>query len=345
MRKDDNQTGDSGLLAAAGQPPAFDMQRAMLDATCDCIKVLTPEGVLLAMSAAGCLALGIAQPQVEGTAWIPLLPPAVQAAARQALAKAARGQTARFAGHSQATGQLTHWDNLLTPVVDRDGRICSIVCVSRDVTEQVSLQRELDQALEREKLLSAEMVHRIKNLFTVAAAVMLMADRESRASGSTEQLARIAASKLQALSRAYSTVMEAGDVVNVEMEGFMKSVLQPFGGQCQFSGARHCVPGPLANLLALFLHELATNSVKHGALSVPQGHIKISWVLGDGALGIAWQEQGGPLICAPPARHGYGTKLIDQLAASAGGLIDRDWHRHGLQVGLRLPLHHGQVDR
>ena len=123
----------------------------------------------------------------------------------------------------------------------------------------------------------------------------------------------------------------------------MKSVLQPFGGQCQFSGARHCVPGPLANLLALFLHELATNSVKHGALSVPQGHIKISWVLSDRTLGIAWQEQGGPPICAPPARHGYGTKLIDQLAASAGGLIDRDWHRHGLQVGLRVPLR-GQED-
>ncbi|MGZ0703352.1 sensor histidine kinase [Pseudomonas sp. L5B5] len=340
MEKDDNEAGSPAGPAREEQPPVFDAQRAMLNATPDCIKVLTPEGILLAMSEAGCIALGIAEDQVRGTSWIPLLPPATHAAARDALAVAATGETARFAGYSDGCGHTVHWDNLLTPAVDPAGRVHSIVCVSRDVTEQVLLQRKLDQLLASEQLLSGEMVHRIKNLFTVASAVMMMADREARACGTADQLAVIAASKFKALARVYDRVLAADDVSSVEICTFMDSVLYPFGAQCHFSGDRHLVPGQLANLLALFLHELATNSVKHGALSVPEGQVRINWSTQDERLAIEWQESDGPAIVAPPARRGYGTEMIDQLAGAARGTIKRTWHPHGLQVLLAIPLQH-----
>ncbi|AZC27067.1 sensor histidine kinase [Pseudomonas sessilinigenes] len=334
MRKDDNEV----RVRRDGEPPVFDLQRAMLDATPDCIKVLAPDGTLLAMNASGCVALDIAPSKVKGSAWVPLLPPSIHSAAYDALALAATGLSARFAGYSDACGKVIYWDNLLTPTIDPAGRVHTIVCVSRDVTEQVLLQKELDQSLAREQLLSGEMVHRIKNLFTVAAAVILMADREARASGTTEPLAKIAAGKLRALSRAYSTVLAADDVAHVEMEAFMVSVLHPFGAQCRFSGTKNLVPGPLANVLALLLHELATNSVKHGALSVAEGEVELRWSVNDGWLAIRWLESGGPVIAEPPARYGYGSGLIDQLAGSVGGTLQRDWHRRGLQVELRVPF-------
>ncbi|MCU7647063.1 sensor histidine kinase [Pseudomonas piscis] len=339
MERDNKEAGDSAGPAPGGLPPVFDAQRAMLDATPDCIKVLTPGGMLLAMGEAGCVALGIPQAQVKGTAWIPLLPPGIQAAASDALAQAATGISARFVGYSDAAGRTVHWDNLLTPVVDSASQVQSIVCVSRDVTEQVLMQRQLDQLLAREQLLSGEMVHRIKNLFTVASAVMMMADREARAGGSTDLLATIAAGKFKALSRVYDRVLAVDDVGQVELHSFVGSVLFPFGSQCHFSGSRHLVPGRLANLLALFLHELVTNSVKHGSLSLPEGQVRISWSTADAKLDIDWQESAGPPIAAPPARYGYGSEMIDQLAGSAGGVVERTWRSQGLQVALRIPLY------
>ncbi|MBC2656979.1 hypothetical protein H7A76_16190 [Pseudomonas sp. MSSRFD41] len=77
----------------------------------------------------------------------------------------------------------------------------------------------------------------------------------------------------------------------------------------------------MANWLALFLHELflhelLTNSVKHGALSLPEGQVRISWSTTDAKLDIDWQEGGGPAIAAPPARYGYGTEMAAGLCRS-----------------------------
>lgn len=338
MHKDDNQGGASTRPEGDDQPAVFNAQRAMLDATSDCIKVLSPDGLLLAMNEAGRVALGIAPAQVRGVPWIPLLPASVQAAACEALALALTGVTARFAGHSEASGQVVHWDNLMTPVVGPSGQVFSVVCVSRDVSELVLLQHKLDRLLLREQLLSGEMLHRIKNLFTVSAAVMMMADREARASGKADQLAMIAEGKLKALSRVYDKVLATDDLSSVQMRSLVKAVLLPFGNQCRFSGARHLIPEALANLLALVLHELATNSVKHGSLSVPQGQVHISWKTAEGRLALKWLESAGPRIIAPPDRCGYGTQMIDQLASTVGGVVDRRWHAHGLHVELQVPL-------
>lgn len=333
MKKYHGEPGDPGI-----EPSIVDIQRAMLDATPDCIKVLTPEGVLLAMSESGCMALQIPQSQVKGMLWVPLLPLSTHGAANEALALALTGVCARFSGYSDAHGKVIYWDNLLTPTLDQQGRVHSIVCVSRDVTEQVSLQRELNQALVREQLLTGERLHRIKNLFTVVDAVLMMADREARASDTLERLGKIAADKLRALSRVYTRVLDAEDSTDVEMAVLIDSVLQPFGAQCRFSGTAEHVPGALANLLALLLHELATNSVKHGALSIAEGEVDIRWASHDGLLNLDWTETGGPAIAAPPARYGYGCELIDELAIVARGAIERDWHPDGLRVGLRLSL-------
>lgn len=339
MQKDDDNISAVFENTDGEGLPSFDLQRAMLDATPDCIKIFTPAGILLAMSKAGCLALGVPDSQVKGTPWVPLLPPSIHAAANDALALASKGIAARFAGYSEASETVIYWDNLLTPVADHAGHVQSIVCVSRDVTEQTLLQRELDLSLSREQLLSGEMQHRIKNLFTVVNAVLMMAEKEAQACGAPDQLSVIATGKLGALSRAYETVLAGDDISEVEMEAFVGSVLRPFGARCRVGGVKQPVPGRLANSLALFLHELATNSVKHGALSVPDGEVHISWDCEQGSLGITWIEVGGPAVPEPPSKYGFGTKMIDRLATSSGGAIVRNWLPGGLRAELKIPVH------
>src|SRR5262245_52842525 len=103
----------------ASETQLSELQKAMLDATPDCVKVLSPTGVLLSMNRAGCRALGVPENSEFGMPWLPLLPEAVHQVAQDAIEKAAEGLSARFAGESRTPDGTKYWDNLLTPIIDR----------------------------------------------------------------------------------------------------------------------------------------------------------------------------------------------------------------------------------
>ena len=88
----------------------------------------------------------------------------------------------------------------------------------------------------------------------------------------------------------------------------------------------------------MVLHELATNALKHGALSRPGG-VGGARQSGprDGDLVVAWRETGGPPV-APPAKAGFGLALLEQVATHDGGRVKLDWRPDGLACTLRLPL-------
>jgi two-component sensor histidine kinase len=91
--------------------------------------------------------------------------------------------------------------------------------------------------------------------------------------------------------------------------------------------------------LSLVLHELATNAVKYGALSVPAGQVDIRWLLEDGnTLRITWSERGGPPV-AEPTSTGYGTQLIQfAIAYNLGGRVEQTYHPVGLEAQIVIPL-------
>ncbi|CAI1913760.1 Cyclic di-GMP phosphodiesterase Gmr [Serratia proteamaculans] len=129
-------------------------QKNMLDASVDCIKVINNDGSLLHMNRAGSLALGIDENQQQfGMPWLDLLHPEARKRGRKALRKVLNGKNARFAGLSATPeGTLQHWDNILSPVTDKDDRIQNILCVSRDVTSQRIAERRLLIASEYDEL-------------------------------------------------------------------------------------------------------------------------------------------------------------------------------------------------
>jgi two-component sensor histidine kinase len=89
--------------------------------------------------------------------------------------------------------------------------------------------------------------------------------------------------------------------------------------------------------LALVIHELATNAVKYGSLSVPEGTLDVSGTLVENAVEVTWIERGGPYVVKPEGAGGYGSELLRRtLTGALGGSIEYQWPAEGLLATLRI---------
>jgi two-component sensor histidine kinase len=94
-----------------------------------------------------------------------------------------------------------------------------------------------------------------------------------------------------------------------------------------------------AQMVAMSLHELATNAAKYGSLSAADGHVEIAWsCTADGQLNLRWTESGGPAVM-PPTHRGFGTRIMEKIiAGQLGGQVRFDWRDQGLVCEIALPL-------
>jgi two-component sensor histidine kinase len=198
------------------------------------------------------------------------------------------------------------------------------------------------QAEEAHELLAGEMSHRVKNLIAIAGALTTMT---SRSSNTKEDMARELTQRLTALGRAHDLVRPVpGQTENAALLGDLITVLLmpyddlgAFAGRIRVSVPRMGIGEGAATNLALVLHELATNSVKHGALSSEGGLLDVACLIeGDEAV-IVWTERGGPMVRPPAAGDGFGSKLLERIMNhSLGGSISYDWSPEGLIARLRI---------
>jgi CheY-like chemotaxis protein len=92
-----------------------------------------------------------------------------------------------------------------------------------------------------------------------------------------------------------------------------------------------------AQILALVLHELATNAAKYGALSNGSGCVRLTWGLDADGLTMRWKEDGGPSVAAPVAQ-GYGTRVIGaSVERQLAGRASFDWSPGGLCFTMTVP--------
>ncbi|WP_158601944.1 diguanylate cyclase [Pararobbsia silviterrae] len=126
------------------------MQTDMLNVSVDCIKLIAPNGTLLHMNRAGCLALGVGEDSGFGMPWLPLLPEDIWVQGEAALNIARTGQFSRFPGRSVVPGQPPqYWDNMLTPILSATGNTTAIMCVSREVTRERAALDSVQRSEER----------------------------------------------------------------------------------------------------------------------------------------------------------------------------------------------------
>jgi len=197
------------------------------------------------------------------------------------------------------------------------------------------------QAEEANELLAGEMGHRVRNLLQIATALTRIT---SRSAATKEDMVVELTNRLMALDRVQDLVRPAqGRKNQATLLGDLISILlAPYDEKGASVRIRVSVPkinvgeGPSTSL-ALVIHELATNSAKYGALSVPSGTLDVSCNAHDDDVVVVWTERGGPPVVAPAKLEGFGSKLVQQsMAAQLGGTIEFDWSEEGVVVTLRM---------
>lgn len=122
-------------------------QQKCLDSSADCIKVLSPDGRLNYINRFGREALLMPHQETSNLSWLNLLDQEIQPQAKRALSQAQKGYQARFSTITQRFGRAPYyWDNLLTPMLNEDGQVKEILCISRDMSQQTLTEKRLEDA-------------------------------------------------------------------------------------------------------------------------------------------------------------------------------------------------------
>jgi PAS domain S-box-containing protein len=197
-------------------------------------------------------------------------------------------------------------------------------------------------AAEHQGLLINELNHRVKNTL---ATVQSVASQTLRNADTAEQAKEALEARLFALSRAHD-VLTRENWEGAELYDIVEQAVAPYSSRGEdrlhLAGPRVRVPPRMALALAMALQELATNAVKYGALTNETGAIRISWSVqhtGTGPrLHLQWEESGGPVVL-PPARRGFGSRLIERsLSHDLDGTARIEFLATGVVCTVDAPL-------
>jgi two-component sensor histidine kinase len=247
------------------------------------------------------------------------------------------------------------------------GALCVLDCVPRDLTEdqafmlqtlarQVMSQLELRRAIaerdekletsyqieQQQTLLVRELHHRVKNTL---ATVQALVGAIGRSSGSFDEFYRSFSKRIASLAKTHNLLTEdywqtapLREIALTELKPFAESRQPRFmliGPQVELSA-------DLAVPVGMALHELTTNAVRYGALSVPSGHVRVQWSVGktEGVrkLHLEWREFGGPPV-SQPQHQGFGSTLLQRvLPMQCHAEVEVRYDSEGLRFRMNAPL-------
>ncbi len=274
--------------------------------------------------------------------WITLVHPDDLARVREHVRRLRRGspENYEFRIVRPADGRVVWIRNTDFPVLDETGHLQRIGGIGRDIT------RERENAALMETLV-AELQHRTRNLVAV---VQALARRTRDESVDVADFARRFERRLAAVGRAQGLLSQAPDANAVTFDALLRQELEAHGvggrddGRVRLDGPHEvALPPRVVQILALALHELTTNALKHGALSEAGGRLDIQWALATSppTLHVDWRES-GVRPGSDEAVSGYGRELIEralpyQLKARTGYELRED----GVHCTIDVPLDDG----
>jgi PAS domain S-box-containing protein len=218
------------------------------------------------------------------------------------------------------------------PIRDTRGTIVVAVSTFEDVSARKGAERQRE-------LLVHELSHRVKNTL---ATVLSIAGQSLRGASDPESARARFTGRLAALARAHDIL------TNESWEGAsLREVIETAvaahsgGARVEITGADLRIGPKAAVSLSMALNELATNAAKYGALSREGGRVRIGWRVAEGGaprLVLSWREEGGPPV-RPPARRGFGTRLIASgLSHDLQAQVRLDFTPAGLACDIDAPL-------
>jgi PAS domain S-box-containing protein len=219
------------------------------------------------------------------------------------------------------------------PQMDANGRISRWFGTSTDIHESKLIGAERE-------IIAHELNHRIKNLFAVFSALINLSARSAH---DIKSYAADLTGRIAALDKAHDFVRPTSGLLPAQtLHALLKSLLSPYAAtqtsRLSFEGQDIVLGEGAATSFALVFHELATNAAKHGALSVPAGHVRFKTRLEGGRLKATWKETGTTATDEPPASGGFGSKLLALMVeGQMQGRVSRYWEADGLRVEIDIP--------
>jgi two-component sensor histidine kinase len=206
---------------------------------------------------------------------------------------------------------------------------------------------EIRASEERVRLLAREVDHRAKNALAVVQATLRLTPKDD-----TEAYAKAVEGRVSALARAQTLLAEdhwqgasLASLLHAELAAFIPCPGNREGPKVELDGPPVVLSPVLTQPLAMAVHELATNAVKHGALSAAGGRVWVTWSVceqGDDAtplLELIWTESGGPLLVTAPQHRGFGSRVLDSVVrGQLGGRICKRWDDPGLVCRIEVPI-------
>jgi PAS domain S-box-containing protein len=220
-----------------------------------------------------------------------------------------------------------------TPEKDEGGTVTGWIASMLDITERKRAEEEQKRAAEAEQILVRELQHRTNNLLAV---IQGIAQKTLYGNGSLDEARKVFEGRLLALAGTYRRLTES-NWSGVRLSEIVRLTLEPFAARTEIDGPNVMLSAKNAQNFSLALHELATNALKHGALSSAGGNVRIVWTIasnGDGeVLKFRWQERGGPPVLAPTQR-GFGTLLLESTFSE----VNFGYALEGFTCEIHVPL-------
>jgi PAS domain S-box-containing protein len=224
-------------------------------------------------------------------------------------------------------GSLIDVSLTISQVRNAQGKVIGASKIARDITER---KRNEAQILN----LAHEAEHRTKNILATVKATVRLSH-----SNSADDLKNLIVGRIDALAKVNTLFMQSR-WTGAELHTLVTQELLPF---CKENETRVRIDGPavmlepnMAQMIAISLHELATNAAKYGSLSVADGHVEIAWSrTADGRLRLRWTESGGPNVTVPTHR-GFGTRVLESVVGQLGGKVYFDWRGQGLMCEIAM---------
>ena len=226
-----------------------------------------------------------------------------------------------------APGEERVWLVNFHPVRDADGTVTAVSGAVLDITAR-------KHAEDAQHLLSREVDHRAKNVLAVVRSLVRLSAAE--APDDVNALVEVLEGRIAAMARVH-TMLARERWVGADLGEVVAQELDAYAGSVEIAGPPVRLTATAAQPLTMVLHELATNAAKYGALSGAEGGLSIAWTRDAEGVTLSWTERGGPPLAGPPARIGFGTRLIEANAgAQLAGHVEMHWDPEGLRCTLRI---------
>jgi len=231
-------------------------------------------------------------------------------------------------------GSLVDVSLTISPVRNAEGNIVGASKIARDITRRKRAER-------REKMLMADLDHRVRNSL---ARVAMLAASSRRDSSSVDEFAKSLDGRIHSMAAALALLSERGEH-GVGLGALVHNQLAPHAAEANITirGTELMLTPVAIQAMGMVLHELVTNAAKYGALSAPTGQVSVSWERRQNGGAVAhlillWRESGGPRI-AHEVKPGYGTRLIRELVPyELGGTVDLVFAPEGVSCRIEFPL-------